>query len=112
MTMKMQAMEIYQLACSFHQQLNLSKQELQNILMDYIPHLYIPLIMDMEEAKGLELYLQQNSSVNIDILNVVKEWVLCTCTAMCTKNQILFNCFFSDIIKYMAKIMKIFLPII
>ena len=63
--MKMQAMEIYQLACSFHQQLNLSKQELQNILMDYIPHLYIPLIMDMEEAKGLELYLQQNSSVNI-----------------------------------------------
>ena len=74
--MKMQAMEIYQLACSFPQQLNLSKQELQNILMDYTPHLYIPLIMDMEVAKGLELYLQQNSSVNINILNVVKEWIL------------------------------------
>ena len=93
--MKMQAMEIYQLACSFPQQLNLSKQELQNILMDYTPHLYIPLIMDMEVAKGLELYLQQNSSVNINILNVVKEWILLcsTCTAMCTKNQIFFNCF-------------------
>ena len=74
--MMMQPMKIYKLACSFLQQLNLSKQELQNILMDYIPHLYIPLIMDMEEAKGLELYLQQNSSVNINT------WHFELCTAM------------------------------
>ena len=93
--MKMQAMEIYQLACSFHQQLNLSKQELQNILMDYIPHLYIPLIMDMEEAKGLELYLQQNSSVNINA------WHLECSERMGTMYCYVFlNCFAKNVIKY------------
>ena len=97
----MQAMEIYQLACSFPQQLNLSKQELQNILMDYIPHLYIPLIMDMEEAKGLELYLQQNSSVNIN------SWYIACSERMGTMTQKpkFLQFYYNHCLKFVAKIM-------